>query len=90
MKPNRFDVHAHYMPPGTVPRAAPGQNFVSSPMPVWSPELALDFMDSTTSLRNAVPADAAHRDPAHSINEYGATGVKQYPAVWPAGIIAHG
>jgi predicted TIM-barrel fold metal-dependent hydrolase len=80
MKPNRFDVHAHYMPPGTVPRAAPGQNFVSSPMPVWSPELALDFMDrhdiATQMLSLPTPLTG---DLAHSINEYGATVVKQYP-----------
>jgi len=45
MKLNRIDVHAHYVPPGTVPRANPAQNFVSSPMPRWTPEFALDFMD---------------------------------------------
>src|SRR6266481_4066626 len=80
MKPNRFDVHAHYMPPGTVPRAAPGMNFVSSPMPTWSPEFALDFMDRhdiATQLLS-LPSTLS-KDEAHSINQYGATLVKQRP-----------
>jgi 6-methylsalicylate decarboxylase len=80
MKPNRFDVHAHYMPPGTMPRAAPGLNFVSSPMPTWTPEFALDFMerhDIATQLLS-LPTPLA-KDEARRINEYGATLVMQRP-----------
>jgi 6-methylsalicylate decarboxylase len=81
MKLNRIDVHAHYVPPGTEPRANPAQNFVSSPMPRWTPEFALDFMDrhdiatQLLSLPTPLPKDEARR-----INEYGATVVKQHPA----------
>jgi predicted TIM-barrel fold metal-dependent hydrolase len=81
MKLNRFDVHAHYMPPGSVGRAAPAQNFLASPMPTWSPEFALDFMDRhdiATQLLS-VPTPLAKNE-AHSINQYGATLVKQHPA----------
>ena len=81
MKPNRFDVHAHYTPPGTIPRAAPGLNFVSSPMPAWSPEFALDFMDRhdiATQLLS-LPTPLAKQE-ARRINEYGATLVQQRPA----------
>jgi predicted TIM-barrel fold metal-dependent hydrolase len=80
MKPNRVDVHAHYMPPGSVPRAAPGMNFVASPMPTWSPEFALDFMDRrdiATQLLS-LPTPLA-KEEAHSINQYGAMIVKQRP-----------
>ena len=80
MKPNRFDVHAHYMPPGAVGRGGPAQNFLASPMPTWSPEFALDFMDrhdiATQMLSVPTPLTKAE---AHSINEYGATLVKQHP-----------
>jgi predicted TIM-barrel fold metal-dependent hydrolase len=81
MKLNRIDVHAHYFPPGTVARAVPAQNFVSSPMSTWTPEFALDFMDrrdiatQLLSLPTPLPKDEARR-----INEYGATVVKQHPA----------
>lgn len=80
MKPNRFDVHAHYFPPGSVGRAAPAQNFLASPMPTWTPEFALDFMDrhdiatQLLSLPTPLPKDEARR-----INEYGAMVVKQHP-----------
>src|SRR6202790_3419465 len=80
MKPNRFDVHAHYLPPGTIPHAAAGQNFVSSPMPAWTPEFALDFMDRhdiATQLLS-LPTHLS-KDEARSINQYGATLVKQRP-----------
>ena len=80
MKPRRFDVHAHYTPPGTIPRAAPGLNFVSSPMPAWSPEFALDFMDRhdiATQLLS-LPTPLAKQE-ARRINEYGATLVEQRP-----------
>jgi hypothetical protein len=80
MKPSRFDVHAHYMPPGAIPRAVPGLNFVSSPMPTWTPEFALDFMDRhdiATQLLS-LPTPLAKSE-ARRINEYGATLVKQRP-----------
>ena len=80
MKANRFDVHAHYMPPGSVGGGAPRQNFLASPMPTWSPEFALDFMDrrdiatQMLSVPTPLPKDQARR-----VNEYGATLVKQFP-----------
>src|SRR5258708_32717607 len=80
MKLNRFDVHAHYMTPGTVSRAAPAQTFVSSPMPAWTPEFALDFMDphdiATQMLSLPTPLEKAV---ARRINQYGATLVQQHP-----------
>src|SRR5216683_1770289 len=80
MTPNRFDVHAHYMPRGTVTRAAPAQNFVSSPMPTWTPDFALDFMDrhdiATQMLSLPTPLE---KEMARRINQYGATLVKQHP-----------
>ena len=80
MKLNRFDVHAAYMPPGTVTRAAPAQNFVSSPMPTWTPDFALDFMDrhdiATQMLSLPTPLE---KEMARRINQYGATLVKQHP-----------
>jgi 6-methylsalicylate decarboxylase len=80
MKLNRIDVHAHYLPPGTVPRANPAQNFVSSPMPRWTPEFALDFMDrhDIATQMLSLPSHLS-REEARTINEYGATVGKQYP-----------
>jgi predicted TIM-barrel fold metal-dependent hydrolase len=80
MKLNRIDVHAHYFSPGTVARAVPAQNFVSSPMPRWTPEFALDFMDRhdiATQLLS-LPSHLS-REEARRINEYGAMVGKQYP-----------
>ena len=80
MKQNRFDVHAHYLLPGAVGRGASAQNFLASPMPTWTPEFALDFMDrhdiATQMLSAPVPLS---KDEARRINEYGATLIKQYP-----------
>jgi predicted TIM-barrel fold metal-dependent hydrolase len=80
MKPNRFDVHAHYMPPGAVGRGALAQNFLASPMPTWSPEFALDFMDrhDIATQMLSVPTPLS-KDESHSTNQYGATLVKQHP-----------
>jgi len=80
MKPNRFDVHAHYMPPGAVGQVGPAQNFLASPMPTWSPEYALDFMDrhDIATQMLSVPTPLSKSE-SHSINQYGATLVKQYP-----------
>ena len=80
MKPNRIDVHAHYVPPGAARPATPSQNFVSSPMPAWTPEFALDFMDRhdiATQLLS-LPSHLS-REEARRINEYGAMVGKQYP-----------
>jgi 6-methylsalicylate decarboxylase len=80
MKPNRLHVHAHFIPPGPAPRPAPGQNFVASPMPTWTPEFALDFMDrhdiATQMLSLPTPLS---KDLSRSINEYGAALVQQRP-----------
>ena len=80
MKLNRIDVHAHYVPPGTVPRANPTQNFLSSPMPRWTPEFALDFMDrhDIATQMLSLPSHLS-REEARTINEYGAMVGKQYP-----------
>jgi predicted TIM-barrel fold metal-dependent hydrolase len=80
MKLNRIDVHAHYLPPGTVPRANPAQNFVSSPMPRWTPEFALDFMDrhDIATQMLSLPSHLSIEE-ARTINEYGATVGNQYP-----------
>ena len=80
MTPNRFDVHAHYMPRGAVGRGAPAQNFLASPMPTWSPEFALDFMDRHDIAMQmlSVPTPLPKAE-AHSINQFGATLVKQQP-----------
>jgi predicted TIM-barrel fold metal-dependent hydrolase len=80
MKLNRIDVHAHYLPPGTVPRANPAQNFVSSPMPRWTLEFALDFMDrhDIATQMLSLPSHLSIEE-ARTINEYGATVGNQYP-----------
>ena len=80
MKLNRIDVHAHYVQPGTVPRANSAQNFVSSPMPRWTPEFALGFMDrhDIATQMLSLPSHLS-REEARTINEYGATVGKQYP-----------
>lgn len=80
MKLNRIDVHAHYVPPGTIPRANSAQNFVSSPMPRWTPEFALDFMDrhDIATQMLSLPSHLS-KEEARTINEYGAMVCKQYP-----------
>src|SRR5258708_33053329 len=80
MMPNRFDVHAHYLLPGSVGRGAPAQNFLASPMPTWTPEFALDFMDrhDIATQMLSVPAPLP-KDEARRVNEYGATLIKQHP-----------
>ena len=81
MAAQKFDVHAHYLPPG-LPRAPPplGQHFLASPMPTWSPEMALDFMDrhgiATQMLSVPMPLPASVMREA---NIYGADLVKRYP-----------
>src|ERR1700730_14546196 len=66
---NRFDVHAHYLPPGSISRGAPGQNFVASPMPTWAPEFALDFMDQHDIATQLLSLPTAlSKSDAHNIN----------------------
>ena len=80
MKLNRIDVRAHLFPPGTVPRANSAQNFVSSPMPTWTPEFALDFMDRHDIVTQLLSLpQALSKDEACRINEYGASLGKQHP-----------
>jgi predicted TIM-barrel fold metal-dependent hydrolase len=80
MKPNRLDVHAHFIPPGSVPRAAAAQNFMASPMPAWTPEFALDFMDRHDIATQLLSLPMAlSKDEARRINEYSATLVKRRP-----------
>jgi 6-methylsalicylate decarboxylase len=80
MVSGRFDVHAHYVPPGVAQLKPTGGNFAASPMPQWSPEIAIDFMDRHSiatqmlSIPVALPAPAAH-----AANTYGAHVVKQFP-----------
>jgi hypothetical protein len=73
MKLQRFDVHAHYMLPDAVPSGSSAQNFISSPMPRWTPELALHFMErhgiATQMLSAPVPLNPAD---ARAGNDYGA------------------
>jgi predicted TIM-barrel fold metal-dependent hydrolase len=80
MKLNRIDVHAHFVPPGAARPAAPNQNFLASPMPTWTPEFALDFMDrhDIATQMLSLPIQA-FREQARMLNEYGATMVKEHP-----------
>lgn len=80
MAAQKFDVHAHYVPPGLPNPIAPGQYFLASPMAGWSPQEAIAFMDrrgiATQMLSIPMPLPA----PAmHAANIYGAELVKQYP-----------
>src|SRR5258708_1672882 len=80
MSAQKFDVHAHYLPAGPPRPAAPGQYFLASPMPSWSPEMALDFMDrhgietQMLSIPMPLPPPAMRQ-----ANIYGAELVKRYP-----------
>ena len=76
------DVHAHYLPPNAkVEASTTGKGyFLSSPMPSWSVEAALGFMDrhdirtQVLSLPVTVPdANVA------AINDYGASLVQAHP-----------
>jgi predicted TIM-barrel fold metal-dependent hydrolase len=76
----RFDVHAHYVPPAVAQLKPAGGNFAAPPMPQWSPDIALDFMDrhgiatQMLSIPVALPSTAAR-----AANTYGAQVVKQHP-----------
>jgi len=80
MKLNRIDVHAHFAPPGAARTLPPNQNLLSSPMPTWSPEFALDFMDhhDIATQMLSLPIQPS-REQTRMLNEYGATVVKQHP-----------
>src|SRR5438105_1801854 len=80
MKPNRFDVHAHYLPPGSASAVPPQGNFLASPMPIWTPEFALDFMDrhDIATQMLSLPSPLS-KDDARRLNEYGSKLVKQHP-----------
>lgn len=77
----RVDVHAHYLPPSvkTVPNAGQG-NLLSSPMPSWSPDEALSFMDRhdirTQILSLPVSAPVTN---LRGMNQYGASLVAAHP-----------
>jgi 6-methylsalicylate decarboxylase len=77
----RVDVHAHYLPPAANVEASANKGFfLSSPMPSWSVDEALMFMDrhrihtQILSMPGSVP-DASVR----AINSYGASIVAGYP-----------
>jgi 6-methylsalicylate decarboxylase len=82
MTAQRLDVHAHYITPGVAGPLVPpaGTYFLASPMPTWSPEMALDFMDrhgiatQMLSVPTVLPALAAR-----AVNIYGAELVRRYP-----------
>jgi predicted TIM-barrel fold metal-dependent hydrolase len=80
MNSKRVDVHAHYMLPDAAPPGTHAQNFISSPMPQWTPELALSFMDrhgiAIQMLSIPLPLLPAE---ARLSNEYGAKLAKLHP-----------
>src|SRR5882672_3645876 len=80
MKPQRFDVHAHFMAPNAVSVATAALNFRASPMPSWSPEMALEFMDKhrIATQMLSVPTRLAPEE-ARRLNEYGAAIVAMHP-----------
>jgi 6-methylsalicylate decarboxylase len=85
----RIDVHQHLMPPFYAEAlAANGGDPSDSPMPVWSPELALAYMDAhdiaTSIVSLSAPSvvgwqGAARRQMARRVNEY----VAELGAKWP-------
>lgn len=77
----RVDVHAHYLPPSVKPTFKPGQgHLLSSPMPSWSPDEAIQFMDrhhiQTQILSLPVSAPGAN---VRAMNSYGASLVSERP-----------
>ncbi|WP_158810798.1 amidohydrolase family protein [Beijerinckia sp. L45] len=77
----RIDMHAHYLPPSVKAASVPGQgHMLSSPMPSWSVEEAIKFMDrhhihsQVLSLPVSTP-DANVRD----MNTYSASLVAKHP-----------
>ena len=78
-KKGRLDVHAHYFRPGHAPKLPPGA-FLASPMPIWSPEYALDFMD-THGIETQMLSGGLGSSPAElrASNEYGRSLVEAYP-----------
>jgi predicted TIM-barrel fold metal-dependent hydrolase len=82
--PNRFsrvDVHAHYLPPSVKTASSAGQgHLLSSPMPSWSADEAISFMDRhhihTQILSLPVSAPGAN---LRGMNAYGASLVAASP-----------
>src|SRR5580698_10618638 len=86
----RIDVHQHLMPPfyaGAM--EANGGDPSDSPLPKWSPELAIDYMDShqirTGILSLSAPSVVGwrgkeRREMARRVNEYTADLVAKRPA----------
>src|ERR1700739_461994 len=78
--PARIDVHQHVVPPiWAQTLASHGGDPTGSAMPRWSPELAIEFMDSqqiaTGILSLTLPSvvgwpDTGREDIARSVNEY--------------------
>jgi predicted TIM-barrel fold metal-dependent hydrolase len=85
----RIDVHQHLMPPFYAEALpANGGDPSDSPMPQWSPELALQYMDAhdiaTSIVSLSAPSvvgwqGAARRHMARRVNEYVATLVGKWP-----------
>jgi predicted TIM-barrel fold metal-dependent hydrolase len=76
----RFDVHAHYLVPGEELPGVAGQFYASSPIPRWSPEGALQFMNQNgIAVQMLSVATVAAPDEVRKANEYGASVVRSYP-----------
>lgn len=76
----RIDVHAHYLPEGVRSSSSGQGNLLSSPMPSWSVDEALRFMDrhgiGTQILSLPVSAPATN---IREMNRYGASLVTRFP-----------
>ncbi|WP_158812127.1 amidohydrolase family protein [Beijerinckia sp. L45] len=77
----RIDVHAHYLPPSVKVASVPGQNhMLSSPMPSWSVDEAISFMDRhhIHSQILSLPVSTPDAD-FHKMNDYSASLVAEHP-----------
>jgi 6-methylsalicylate decarboxylase len=80
MTADKFDVHAHYLSAGAPRAPRPGQYFLASPMPTWSPEDTLAFMDRHGIATQMLSVPSVQSAPAaRAVNIYGAELVKTYP-----------
>jgi 6-methylsalicylate decarboxylase len=87
--PHRIDVHQHVLPPFYVEAlSAHGGDPSGSATPKWSPEIAIDFMDSqhiaTGMLSLSTPSvvgwnGSARREMARRVNEFTAELVRKQP-----------
>src|SRR5882757_1931049 len=75
-----IDVHAHYLYPGDPPPGTPAQNFKVSPMPEWTPDRAIQFMNThgVDVQMLSVPTELTPAQ-ARRMNEYGAELVRSHP-----------